>query len=315
MRWLEPQLEEPRERRLRPLALQAGLLAVVPALLALAVDLVRPDGLPLVTDTDYRNEILVPCPENPLEAKAVALADLPADLAGLTVVDARSPGEYLAGHVPHAISIPHRTLHTADAAFKAALAKDLEPLRGIPGVKILVCGDERTGSGRDFAAVLLENGFSGVRSLAGGCAAWEAAGRPFERPATGAIAVKVSELPAGVQGLTIVDARFSRNFRRAHVPGALSIPYRMLSGPQDEKLAPLRGIPGESLLVYGAADRGEGKDLAEILAANGWSGVRYIEGGFEAWEAAGRPVQGAESGADAGASPAAAPDAESGGAP
>jgi 3-mercaptopyruvate sulfurtransferase SseA len=295
MRWLEPQMERPQERHLRPLALQAGVLVVVPALLALAVDLVRPDGLPLVTDTDYRNEILVPCPENPLEAKEVALVDLPADFAGLTVVDARSQGEYLAGHVPQAISVPHRTLHTADAAFKAALTKDLEPLRGIPGAKILVCGDERTGSGRDFAAVLLENGFSGVRYLANGCAAWEAAGRPLERPATGAVAVKVADLPVDLRGLTIVDARFSRNFRRAHVPGALSIPYRMLSGPQDEKLAPLRGISGASILVYGATDRGEGKDLAEILAANGWPGVRYIDGGFEAWEAAGRPVQGAES--------------------
>jgi len=295
MRWIEAMREEPGERRIGRLALRVAVLVALPALAALAVDLARPDGLPLVADTDYRNEILVPCPENPLEAKAVALADLPADFAGLTVVDARSQGEYLAGHVPHAISIPHRTLHTADAAFKAALAKDLEPLRGVPGAKILVCGDERTGSGRDFAAVLLDSGFSGVRYLAGGCAAWEAAGRQIERPATGAAAVKVVDLPADAKGLTIVDARFSRNFRRAHVPGALSIPYRMLSGPQDEKLAPLHGIPGASILVYGAADRGEGKDLAEILAANGWFGVRYIDGGFEAWEAAGRPVQGAES--------------------
>ena len=304
MRRLESLREEPRERRLGSLALRAALLVVLPALVALAADLVRPDGLPLVADTDYRSEILVPCPENVHEAQEVALAALPADLVGWTVVDARSPGEYLAGHIPQALSIPHRTLSTADAAFQAARARDLAPLRGIPGERILVCGDERTGSGRDFAAVLLEQGFAGVRYLAGGCAAWARAGRALEVPATaGAAAVRVAELPAELRGLTVVDARFSRNYRKAHVPGALSIPYRMLSGPQDEKLTPLRGVAGPAILVYGAADRGEGKDLAEVLAASGWAGVRYLDGGFEAWEAAGRPAEGAETDAGPGGAP------------
>ena len=296
MRWIEAMREEPGERRIGRLALRVAVLVALPALAALAVDLARPDGLPLVADTDYRNEILVPCPENVKEARAVTWAELPVDLAGLTVVDARNQGEYLAGHVPNAISIPHRALHTADPQFKAALAADLAPLKGIAGERILVCGDERIGSGRDFASVLLENGFAGVRYLSGGCDEWIRAGRDYERPATGAVAVKVEELPAELGGLTVVDARFSRNYRRSHLPGAVSIPYRMLSGPQDEKLAPLKGIPGGSILVYGSAERGEGKDLAEVLAAGGWPGVRYLDGGFEAWEGTGRAVVGAEGG-------------------
>ncbi|MBI5501598.1 MAG: hypothetical protein HY907_15245 [Deltaproteobacteria bacterium] len=70
----------------------------------------------------------------------------------------------------------------------------------------------------------------------------------------------------------------------------------MLSGADDERLAPLRGIPGASIVVYGAAARGEGKDLAEVLAAAAWPGVRYLDGGFEAWESAARPVEGGEEG-------------------
>jgi rhodanese-related sulfurtransferase len=318
MRWIEAMREEPGERKLGRIALQAALLVAVPGLAAVAVDLVRPDGLPLVSDTDYRNEILVPCPENVKEAKPVELSALPADLAGFTVVDARTSGEFLAGRIPGAISIPHRALHTADPRFKAALAEDLAPLRGIAGAKILVCGDERTGSGRDFASVLLEHGFDGVRHLAGGCAAWTAAGREFERPLTGALAAAVADVPADLGGLTIIDGRFSKNWRRGHLPGAISIPYRMLQGPGDEKLAPLRGAVGGAILVYGSAARGEGKDLAEVLAANGFPGVRYLDGGFEAWEAAGKPVEGAAAEGGEGASPAADASgqvADSGGAP
>ncbi len=293
MRWIVSMQEQAAERRLWRWTWQAGLLALVPAAAALLFNAVRPSGLPLVADTDYRDEILVPCPENVREALAVALVELPDDLAGLTVVDARTSGEYLAGHIPGAVSVPHRSLHSADEEFRRLLAEDLAPLRGLSGSRILVCGDERTGSGRDFAAVLLENGFEGVRFLIGGCAAWEAEGRAFERPATGALAVAVADLPADLTGFTVVDARFARNFRRSHIPGALSIAYRMLSGPQDEKLQPLQGVPGEQVLVYGSEARGEGRDLAEVLAANGWSGARFLEGGIEAWEAAGRPVEGA----------------------
>jgi len=293
MRWIVSMQEQAAERRLWRWTWQTGLLALVPAVAALLFNVVRPSGLPLVADTDYRDEILVPCPENVREALAVALVELPGDLAGLTVVDARTSGEFLAGRIPGAVSIPHRSLHSADEEFRRLLAEDLAPLRGLSGSRILVCGDERTGSGRDFAAVLLENGFEGVRFLIGGCAAWEAEGRAFERPATGALAVAVADLPADLAGLVVVDARFARNFRRSHIPGALSIPYRMLSGPQDEKLQPLQGVPGERVLVYGSEARGEGKDLAEVLAANGWPGTRFLEGGLEAWEAAGRTVEGA----------------------
>ncbi|MBN1771326.1 MAG: rhodanese-like domain-containing protein [Deltaproteobacteria bacterium] len=293
MRWIVAMQEHEAERRLWRWTWQAGLLALVPAAAALLFNAVRPEGLPLIADTNYHDEILVPCPENVREARAVALIELPPDLAGLTVIDARTAGEYLAGHIPGALSIPHRSLHSADEAFRRLLAEDLAPLRGTPGNRILVCGDEQTSSGRDFASVLLENGFEGVQFLIGGCAAWEAEGNAFERSATGASGVAVGELPADLSGLTVVDARFSRNFRRSHIPGALSVPYRMLSGPEDEKLQPIRDVPGDRVLVYGSEARSEGKDLAEVLVASGWGGARFLEGGFEAWEAAGRPVEGA----------------------
>jgi rhodanese-related sulfurtransferase len=298
-RWIDALVEDPAERRLRRLALPALLLVAVPSVVAIGVDLVRPGGLPLVADTDYRDEILVPCPENVKEARSVRLDELPpvsGKTDGIVWVDARTPGEYVAGHVPGALSIPYRAVRRDDPEFRAAFDRDLAPLRGVPGSRIVVCGDERIASGRNLAALLLERGFAGVRYLEGGCESWAADGRPFDRPAAGARAVAIGDLPADLTGWTIVDARFSRNFRRSHVPGALSIPYRVLEGPADGKLAPLRGISGVRILAYGSEARGEGKDLAELLAAGGWPGASYLEGGFEAWEAAGRPIEGAEAG-------------------
>ena len=94
---------------------------------------------------------------------------------------------------------------------------------------------------------------------------------------------------------------FSRYWRRGHVPGALSVPYRMVDGPDDERLDELRGIPGPKIVVYGSESRGEGEALARLLATAEWPGIRWLEGGFEAWEAAGLEIgEPSESGSDAG---------------
>lgn len=53
-------------------------------------------------------------------------ADLAADLlageAAIVVIDTRSPGHYAEGHIPGALSLPHRTM---DAASTASLDRDL----------------------------------------------------------------------------------------------------------------------------------------------------------------------------------------------
>jgi rhodanese-related sulfurtransferase len=267
----------PWPRALRHVA----VLVLVPSLLALLGNAIRPDRLPWISLTDYRDAILVPCPEHLVEAVAITLDDLPRELDGWLVLDARTRGEYLAGHVPGAVSAPWDPF--AGLAATAELPPEVRALDGASSRRVVVCGDARVGSGRALASHLRERGLDDVAYLDGGCSAWFDAGRAVERSGDAVVRLSPGELAAELDGWTVVDARFSRSFRRGHLPGALSMPYRMLDGLGDERLAPLRDVSGARLLVYGSADGGEGEALARLLASGPWPGTAWLDGGYEAW--------------------------------
>jgi rhodanese-related sulfurtransferase len=280
--------EAARRRPRRALLRQAAVLVLAPSLVALLANALRPDGLPFISETDYRAAILVPCPEHLVEGVRLALADVPEELTPFVVLDARGRGEFLAGHLPGAHSVPYDPL---EPAALASLPSELQGLRTRPGVRLLVYGDARLDSGRALASHLREEGFADVSWLEGGLEVWAAAGRPVERAGGEVRRVTLAELPDDLAGWTVVDARFSRQFRRGHLPGATSLAARTLESPDDARLDSLRGAPPEWLLVYGSADRGEGEALARVLASGEWAGVAWLEGGFESWAAAGRPVE------------------------
>ena len=97
-----------------------------------------------------------------------ALSD--AILAGTApaILDVRTPGEFVAGHVPHAINIPFTEL--ASRAGELARLRD-ERL-------VVYCGH----GPRAWIAglVLRRHGFTGVSHLRGHMAAWRRAGLPEE---------------------------------------------------------------------------------------------------------------------------------------
>jgi glyoxylase-like metal-dependent hydrolase (beta-lactamase superfamily II)/rhodanese-related sulfurtransferase len=86
--------------------------------------------------------------------------------SGALVVDVREPGEYAAGHLPGAVSIPQ-----ADLALRLdELPRDRE---------VLVVCEGGTRSVR-AARFLKQTGFVSVTNLAGGTSAWRNAGLPTE---------------------------------------------------------------------------------------------------------------------------------------
>jgi rhodanese-related sulfurtransferase len=84
------------------------------------------------------------------------------------VLDVRTAEEYVGGHVPGAVNIPHDQV----AARLAEVPKDREV--------VLYC---RSGRRAQLAAeVLAENGYARLQHLQGDMTAWAEQGRPVEKP-------------------------------------------------------------------------------------------------------------------------------------
>jgi phage shock protein E len=84
------------------------------------------------------------------------------------VLDVRTPEEYVAGHVPGAVNIPHDKL----ASRLAEVPKDRDV--------VLYC---RSGRRAGLAAeVLAASGYSRLEHLTGDMLAWTGQGRPVETP-------------------------------------------------------------------------------------------------------------------------------------
>lgn len=90
-------------------------------------------------------------------------------LAGLTVIDVRTPGEYATGHLPDALNIPLDRIESA-----------LPALRRLPGGQLLmVCASGARS--QNACRVLAEHGI-GAMTLTGGTQGWVRRGHELHRP-------------------------------------------------------------------------------------------------------------------------------------
>ena len=85
----------------------------------------------------------------------------------ITIVEVRKPEDYLAGHIPGAINLPHGRWHTL-----AGLAKDR--------TTVLYCYDQNCKLGVAAAVELASAGYP-VVEMKGGFAAWQQCGFEVER--------------------------------------------------------------------------------------------------------------------------------------
>ena len=154
-------------RRFQTILIQAIILVVAASVVALTFNAVRPAGLPLVAGQPYM--IYTDCPMMLKEATPVAVADLPADLSGLVLVDARLVEDFENAHLPGSRNLPYHPIKSPPAEFLKAL------LAAGPNT-ILVVGDEEINSGRLLAAEFAEAGCLGVRYVEGGWPALVVAG-------------------------------------------------------------------------------------------------------------------------------------------
>ena len=111
------------------------------------------------------------------EISADDLLKMQAENADILVVDVREPGEFIHGHIKHAMLVPRGIL---EAAADVQYPKSNETLRDARDRSVLVyCA---TGGRSAMAAkTLQEMGYSQVFSLAGGFTSWEQEGKPIFR--------------------------------------------------------------------------------------------------------------------------------------
>lgn len=82
----------------------------------------------------------------------------------------------------------------------------------------------------------------------------------------------------------VIDVRSAEEYAAGHIPGALNIPFAEVAGRISEVDAP----DGVALycMVGPRARLGE-----QALVESGYTQVLHIEGGMEAWQASGLPVE------------------------
>ena len=169
---MEPMLNDTPE----PLGLLAELshtlrqaLAILglAAILALLVNMVRPNGLRLVADKPY--ETLVPCPESGGPVTALTASEAMADASGTMFVDARDVAAFATRHHPAAVSVPYDYLDPTPPEALRALARDLSK----SGVhRVVVYGDGGSAdSGEQLAKEISASGIKNVAFVRGGAPA------------------------------------------------------------------------------------------------------------------------------------------------
>lgn len=153
---------------------EAAAVTVVCAAVALAVNTVRPRGLPLVASEPYQT--MVPCPEPGGPVTLVAADDPAIHAAHTFVIDARSAAEYREGHLAGAVHVPYDWLDPLPEAQLATLAQRIAASRA---TRVVVYGDGgRPDSGEFLGREISSRGIGHVAAVTCGWPALATAAGP-----------------------------------------------------------------------------------------------------------------------------------------
>ncbi|HMJ16238.1 MAG TPA: thioredoxin domain-containing protein [Polyangiaceae bacterium] len=107
---------------------------------------------------------------------------------------------------------------------------------------------------------------------------------PFLPRAAGALKPEEVNQLLRQNRISLVDTREAAVFGRAHLPGAINMPFEEI----ESRLAELHMLPAQPVVYCRSGDKT--KDLAAKLAEQGVP-VAFIEGGVLGWEAAGLQLE------------------------
>ncbi len=207
-----------------------------------------------------------------------------ADGGEIALVDLREEGEHNGGHPLLAVSLPYSRM-------------ELDVARLVPRRScrlVLVDGDD--GVADRAARRLAGMGYTGVSVLAGGVAAWEAAGYPLfpssnvpskafaeivetDSHTPHVTAAELAELQRNGTKLKILDSRTVEEFNRFHVPGAETCPgaelvYRFADLVPDADTLVVVSCAGRTRSIIGAQS---------LINAGVPNKVVSLQGGTQGW--------------------------------
>ncbi|MFH1138645.1 MAG: rhodanese-like domain-containing protein [Pseudomonadota bacterium] len=149
---------------------QAALIVLTSALIGLAVNHLRTDGLPLVEDWSVEARLSSPQGGSLMVTLEEARALHEAGKA--VFIDARPEVWFEVGRIEGALNIPAEQVETLYSRVLAGLAKDV--------AIITYCDGETCELSHDLALALLEKGYTNVRVLVNGWTLWSEAALPVE---------------------------------------------------------------------------------------------------------------------------------------
>lgn len=201
--------------------------------------------------------------------KALEADDVAARLAdGAVLVDLSGQADFGAGHVPGALGIGARDSVSIWASWMVPYDRPI--VLSAPDAAAL---DEAQ---RAFVRVGLDDI---VGHLAGGTAAWAAAGHPLQALPQWSPAALAARLAQG-NGLVVLDVRNDDEFRAGHVPGS----RHLMGGNLPERMGEL---PRDAEIVVTCRSGYRSTVAASLLQQAGFSRVANLAGGLNAWREAG----------------------------
>jgi hydroxyacylglutathione hydrolase len=193
---------------------------------------------------------------------------------GATILDIRPGADFIAHHAPGALGIPY------SKAF-STYAGSVIPF----GSTIYLLAESATHANvaraaRDLAFIGYDHvvGAFGADALS----ALAESGRALARVHEVAPAEALAEAQRGTA--TIVDVRTSTEFAEGHVPGATLVPLPQL-------VARMAEVPKDRPVVLHCQGGTRSLVALSLLEAHGWTNLRNLPGGMNAWQAAGLPVE------------------------
>ena len=149
---------------------QVLMIIMLSFILALIVNHIRSDGLPLVADWSPEARLVMESGESliiPLENAAAWWAE-----EGAVFLDARSPQEYAQGHIRGARNVPWQSF---DQYIDRVWGRFPDDTR-----MVTYCDGVHCSLGEDLARELMAMGYTQVRVLVNGWTRWVEAGLPVD---------------------------------------------------------------------------------------------------------------------------------------